>query len=168
MVLGGPRSATTWAANWLTTDTTVCLHDPLLEYKIEYLQRMSFDGKKFGISCTSSTLYPDWVNKQKCPKVVLTRDVHEINNSLRELGLVELIPAKHMARLAAIKDALFVPYEWLFHPSKAAFIAQHLGVPFDITRHDVLMQMRVEPMWRRLNIGRDAAKQLIKRITEAR
>ena len=168
MVLGGPRSATTWAANWLTTDTTICLHDPLLEYRIEVLQRMTFDGKRFGISCTSSTLYPDWVNQQKCPKVVLHRPVKDINRSLRELGLVELIESKHYARLAAIKNALFVPYEWLFERSRAEFIAKHLGVPWCPYRHDLINQMRVEPMWRRLNVGKDAAQQLIKRINEAR
>ena len=169
MILGGPRSATTWAANWLTSESSVCLHDPLLEYRIEYLQRMSFSGKRFGLSCTSSTLYPDWVNSQKCPKIVLMRDVGEINNSLRELGLVELIPARHQARLAAIKtNVRFVPYEWLFVPSRAEYIAQHLGVPFDPVRHDILIQMRVEPMWKRINVGKDAAKQLVKRITEAR
>lgn len=169
MVLGGPRSGTTWAANWLTTDTTVCLHDPLLEYPIQFLQRMTFDGgKRFGISCTASTLYPDWVNAQRCPKVVLVRDVHDINRSLRELGLVELIPSRHEARLAAVRNALFVPYEWLFHRNKAEFIAKHLGVPFDPYRHELLTQMRVEPMWRHLSVGKEAAAQLIKRVTEAR
>ncbi len=169
MLLGGPRSATTWAANWLTTDTTICLHDPLLEYRIEDLQRITFDGKRLGISCTSSMLYPDWVNAQQCPKVVLVRDEGDINRSLRELGLVELIPAKHKARLAAVKtNVRFVPYEWLFTPRRAAYIASHLGVPFDAARHDVLAQIRCEPMWRRLNIGKDAAMQLVQRIKEAR
>ncbi len=168
MVLGGPRSATTWAANWLTTDTTICLHDPLLEYRIETLQRITFEGRRFGISCTAACLYPDWVNSQKCPKVVLVRDVREINRSLRELGLVELIPAKHQARLAAVKDAMFAPYEWLFDKVGAYTIAKHLGVPFDAHRHDVLKQMRVEPMWKRLNIGKDAAMQLVQWIKESR
>lgn len=168
MVLGGPRSATTWAANWLTTDGTICLHDPLLEYRIEHLQRLTFPGKRLGISCTSAMLYPDWVNAQSCPKVVLHRPVKDINRSLRELGLVELIPAKHEARLAAVEDALHVPYEHLFVPTGGAAIARHLGVPFDAARHNLLLQMRVEPMWRRLNIGKDAAAQLVKRIMEAR
>lgn len=169
MVLGGPRSATTWAANWLNTDTTVCLHDPLLEYTPAHLERMAFrGGKRFGISCTASTLYPDWVNAQKCPKVVLVRDVREINTSLRALGLAELIPARHEARLAAVKNAMFVRYDDLFMLSRAAVIADYLGVPFDPDRYDILRQMRVEPMWNHLNIGKGAAMQLVKRITEAR
>lgn len=169
MVLGGPRSGTTWAANWLTTDTTVCLHDPLLEYTVAHLQRMTFAGsKRFGISCTSAMLYPDWVNTQKCPKVVLHRNIGEINQSLRTLGLTELIPARHEARLAAVKDAMHIPYDYLFIPKIAKIIAKYLDVPFDPTRHDILMQMRIEPMWKHLNVGTEAATQLIKRITEAR
>lgn len=169
MVLAGPRSATTWAANWLTTDTTVCLHDPLLEYTTEQLHRITFPGgRRFGISCTSSMLYPDWINMQKCPKVVLVRDVGEINASLRTLGLVELIPSRHQRRLAAVQNAMFVPYEYLFMTSKARIIADHLGVPFDPIRHNILMQMRVEPAWKHLNIGRAAADILINKILEAR
>lgn len=169
MVLGGARSATTWAANWLTTDTTICMHDPLLEYEPAQLERMSFrGGKRFGIACTGSTLFPDWVNSLKCPKVVLVRDVREINNSLRALGMIELIPARHEARLAAIKNAMFVNYDDMFALSKAACIANHLGVPFDIDRYDILRQMHVEPMWAHLNIGKGAAMTLVKKIQEAR
>ena len=168
MVLGGPRSATTWAANWLTTDTTICLHDPLLEYDIGKLNRITFPGKRLGISCTSAMLYPDWINATKCPKVILIRDVKDINRSLRELGLVELIEKRHEARLASINDAMVVPYNFLFAPTGASVIARHLGVPFDEARHNLLVQMRVEPMWNRLNIGKAAVEQLMKRIEEVR
>lgn len=169
MVLGGPRSATTWAANWLTTDSTICLHDPLLEYEPATLERMGFrGGKRLGIACTASTMYPDWVNSLQCPKLVLVRDVHEINNSLRGLGLVELIPSRHEARLATVKNAMFVHYEDMFALSRAFVIAKHLGVPFDADRYDVLRQMRIEPMWAHLNIGKSAAMTLVKRIQEAR
>ena len=168
MVLGGPRSATTWAANWLTTDKTICLHDPLLEYRIEFLQRLTFSGgQTLGVSCTSLCLYPDWVNAQNCPKVVLHRPVAEINRSLRELGLVELIPAKHEARLEAIAG-MHVPYQYLFAPTGAKVIAEHLGVPFDEARHHLLTQMRIEPMWKHLSVGKEAAMALVNKILETR
>lgn len=170
MVLGGPRSATTWAANWLTTNETVCLHDPLLEYTPAQLHRMTFPGgKRFGISCTSSMLYPDWVNLQKCPKLVLHRNVGEINKSLEDLGLIKLIPARHEARLASVKtNAMHIPYEYMFNTSFAAKISEFLGVPFDAHRYDIIRQMRIEPFFKHLNIGKEAAMQLVKRITEAR
>lgn len=169
MVLGGPRSGTTWAANWLTTDTTLCLHDPLLEYPIERLQRLNpASGKRVGISCTSALLYPDWVNAQRCPKLVLFREVADINRSLRELGLVELIESRHLKRLNNIQGAMIVPYEYMFTHVGAAVIAKHLRVPFDAERHHNLLQMRVEPMFKRLSIGREAVTQLIERIKESR
>lgn len=168
MVLGGPRSATTWAANWLTTDSTLCLHDPLLEYRISELEQMQFPGKRLGISCTASLLFPEWIETLTCPKIILYRDIEEINNSLRQLGLVQLDSLKHFSRVANVQvDAIF-PYEHIFAPTGAKIIAEILGVPFDPARHDLLRQMRVEPMWKHLNVGREAAEALVKRIVEAR
>ena len=43
MVLSAPRSASTWAANWLTTEKTLCLHDPVLEHYPEDLDRIPCD-----------------------------------------------------------------------------------------------------------------------------
>src|ERR1700674_721811 len=147
MVLGGPRSATTWAANWWRLDTTMAFDDPFLEYPLEQLHRLMIPDQRLGISCTSTLLYPDWVNAQKCPKVILFREPTDINRSLRELGLVELIPMRHFARIVAINDAMVIPYEKLFEPKTALIIARHLGVPFDAGRHNLLRQMRVEPLW---------------------
>jgi hypothetical protein len=167
-VLGGPRSATTWAANWLTTDSTFCLHDPLLEYSIRQLDNLTTPGRRIGISCTSSVLYPDWVNGVDVPKVILYRDLEEINRSLRALGLVELEKISHLSRLDAIKKATMFDYRQLFIPSGAKAIADILGVPWDPYRHDLLIQMNVQPQWRTLRVGKQAAKDLIKRIQEAR
>ena len=102
MVLGGPRSGTTWAANWLTTDTTFCLHDPLLEYTVRQLNNRHIPNRRLGISCTASILFPEWVNAQKCPKIFLYRDIEEINQSLARLGLVELEKLKHLGRIDGV------------------------------------------------------------------
>jgi hypothetical protein len=168
MVLGGPRSATTWAANWLTTDTTFCLHDPLLEYTVRQLENMTIPGKRIGVSCTSLMLYPDWVNAHPAKKIVLYRDVEEINASLKRLALVELEKFAHLGRLDAIASVPMFKYEQLFLPRYAEIIAKHLGVPWDAHRHDLLSQMNIQPNWRTLTVGKDAAAQLIERIRIAR
>lgn len=168
MVLGGPRSATTWAANWLTTDTTHCFHDPLLEYRLDQLAQVTLPDKKMGVSCTSLMLFPDWVNSRKCPKVILFRNVDEINTSLRRLGLVELGATQHFARIDAIKGAHLFVYDQLFSLKHAKIITEILGVPFDAYRHDLLRQMRVEPLWRHLNVERKAVEDLMARIIESR
>ena len=168
MVLGGPRSGTTWAANWLTTDTTICLHDPLMEYTLQQLEQVSFPGKRVGIACTAAMLFPHWVNASKAKKVILYRSVPEINASLRLLGLMELDENKHYNRVQEIKGATLLPYEQLFTPKSAKGSAEYLEVPFDAARFDLLRQMRVEPMFRHLNVGRQAVTDLVARINEAR
>lgn len=173
MVMSGPRSASTWCANWLTTDTSLCLHDPLLQYTSEYLARMNLAPKRLGISCTSALLYPDWVKTIQCPKVILYRDPAEINTSLRRLGLAELIVEGrkgHLSRIEALmedKGTLLLPYEYMLYPKGAKRMAGHLGVPWDADRHDLLCQMRIEPMWKRLHVSKEAAQELVQRIKES-
>jgi hypothetical protein len=55
IVLGLPRSATTWLANWLTTDRSLCLHDPFAKTLPE---QWDAGGKRLGISCTGAYLMP--------------------------------------------------------------------------------------------------------------
>lgn len=168
MVLGGPRSGTTWAANWLTTDTTMCLHDPLFEYTIAQLEQISYPGKRLGIACTSALMYPEWVNASKAKKIILYRSIEEINHSLHALGLIELGEVSHLGRIDAIKGVKLIPYEQMFNWKSAQVIANYLGVPADPARHDLLRQMRVEPYWKHLNVGRQAVTDLMKKINEAR
>jgi hypothetical protein len=168
MVLGGPRSATTWASNWLTTDTTHCIHDPLLLYTIPQLAQITIPDRKIGVSCTSLMLYPEFVNAQRCPKIILFRDIDEINTSLRRLGLVELGGMSHLARIDAVKGAHLFQYEQLFEPKTARKIAEILGVPWDPYRHDLLRQMRIEPMWRHLDMGTQAVHDLVAKLIESR
>lgn len=169
MVLGGPRSATTWAANWLTTDTTLCLHDPLLEFSRYDLEKLTLpDSMRLGIACTSSLLYPGWVLQQKCPKIILYRSVDDINRSLDALGLTQLDEVRHLQRIASLGDLVtIVPYEHLFSPTAAAVIAKNLGVPFNKARHNLLRQMRIEPHWKHINVGKDACRELVNRILES-
>lgn len=168
MVLGGPRSGTTWAANWLTTDHTICLHDPLMEFTLARLSQLEYPGKRLGIACTASLLYPQWVNESKAKKLIVYRDVPSMNASLRALGLHEMHEARHLARIEALKGAMLVPYETLFQSKAAETIAEYLGVPFDWARHNLLRQMRIEPFWKSLNVGREAVTDLVKKINEAR
>lgn len=167
MLLGGPRSGTTWAANWLTTDHSLCLHDPLITYTRAQLTQLTIPNKRLGISCTASMLFPDFVNGVKCPKVLIFRNVDEINNSLDRLGLTRLVDSDHYARMDAIKGAKLFVYDQLFRPKSAQAIAETLGAPWDPYRHYHLTQMRVEPMWRHVETGRQAVEELLARIAES-
>lgn len=86
MVLGAPRSGTAWAAEWLSTDATICIHEPLLQYTAFELDRVEFD-RLAGISCTVMGLYPEWVNKHPARKVVLHREPAQVRASMERLGI---------------------------------------------------------------------------------
>ena len=171
MVLGGARSATTWCANWLTTDDTMCLHDPLLEYTKRSLDLITIPGKEIGISCTSTLLFPEWFLKHPARKIILYREPAESNNALEALGLPPLDVPAHCARVAAAVTAGIPIYHWesVFVRDTAREIWKHLlpHRPFDEYRHDLLTGMNVQPQFRHLPVGKDAVMDLVKRYKEA-
>lgn len=170
MVLGGPRSATTWAANWLTTETTMCLHDPLLEYTKRNLDLIMIPGKEIGFSCTSTLLFSEWFLKHPARKIVLYRDPAEINRGLEALGFPVLDVPAHNARINVAIEAGISLWHWdaVFDKLSARKIWEHLlpRIPFDEYRHDLLSGMNVQPHFRRLPVGKEAVTDLIQRTKE--
>lgn len=87
MVIGLPRSGTTWVSNWLNTDTILCFHDPLYSSHFEdwntVLPNPNF--QKVGVSCTGIWRWVDWVNAQPCNKLILERPISEVQESLDRL-----------------------------------------------------------------------------------
>ena len=134
MVLGSQRSATTWLANLLNTDTTLCVHDPLLEYKIGDLDRSIIPGKRFGISCTASLLYPEWVNKHPAKKVLIYREPDEVNLSLAAAGMPEIGVEAQFALFDKVKAPIF-HWRHVFSTHGAEEICGLLDVPFCKYRH---------------------------------
>lgn len=168
MVLGGPRSGTTWAANWLTTDTTFCLHDPLVEYTRGQLDIMTIPGRRIGFSCTSSILFPDWVLKHPARKILLWRDIDEVNESLLKLGLRQLDKSEHYKRMLVFIDHKIPVWDYkdLFSPIEAKKIWKKLlpNVPFDPYRHDLLTGMNIQPQFNRLPISKAAVMELDEQV----
>lgn len=168
MVLGGPRSGTTWLANLLTTDTTLCLHDPLLEYKSTVLDNMVIPGVRVGIADTSALLYSDWLGQHRAKKVVLWRAPEEFNLSLRALGLAEVEPSAHAKRIATLPKGIKVyPWTGIFNWRTAREICVHFDVPFNRWRFEELVNMNVQPQFSRLPVGKEAAQELVRRFIEA-
>ncbi len=170
MVLGGPRSATTWAANWLTTDSTFCFHDPLLEYTKRSLDVITIPGKELGIACTSTLLFPEWFLKHPARKIILYRDPAEVNRGLEALGLPVLDVPAHNARVKTAIEAGITVWHWeaVFDKAYAPKIWAHLlpHIPFDAYRHDLLAGMNVQPHFRRLPVSKDAVMDLVQRTRE--
>jgi hypothetical protein len=139
MVIGAPRSGTAWAANWLTSDGYLCLHDPLWDHHYGDLDQ--FSDPKTGISCTGIAYFPDWVNQHPARKVILHRPRHEVQASLDALGLPPC-PQKLFDNLWQIRG-LHVEWRSLF-TLEAAGIHKHLRLGyFDPIRWKMLKDMRI-------------------------
>lgn len=164
MVLGGPRTGTTWMANLLTTDHTHCLHDPLLEYKVSFLDTVQIPGKKMGISCTSSLLYTEWLLKHPAKKIILWREPGEMNAALRTLGLRELDPGKHARYVYSLTGVKIYDWRTIFTMPVARDICKFFDVPFCPWRFNELAKMNIQPEFTRIPVGKDAVQELSERV----
>jgi hypothetical protein len=157
IVLGLPRSATTWLANWLTTDRTLCLHDPFARSLPE---TWDAGGKLLGISCTGAYLMPTWLAQFDCPVAIIERDPAECDACLAKLGLPDTAPLREP--LANTEGRRF-KFADLWNEDTARELWAHLlpGLPFDAARYRLLREMRIEPR----DYGMDPAvvQQLIER-----
>jgi hypothetical protein len=157
MVLGLPRSGTTWLANWLTTDRSLCLHDPFNELP-EHWPR---DDRRWGISCTGSYLLKGWVERQSCPVAVIERDPMECRRSLRALypdGEVDaFVPA-----LNAVRGRRW-QFADLWEERTAQALWEYLlpGLPFDAIRYRLLREMNVQ--CHKWEVNAEVVGELIKR-----
>lgn len=142
MVLAYPRSGTTWLANWLTTDRSLCLHDPLA-YAMP--QDWPVDARVRGISCTGSYLLPEWLQGYRCPIAVIERDRRDCDASLAALDL----PAYGDVATAALDDVNGRRFAFaaLWDEAEAAKLWAYLlpQIPFDAIRYRLLRDMQVQP-----------------------
>lgn len=159
MVVGLPRSGTTWAANWLTTATTLCVHDPLrLAPLADWDACLAAPGRLAGVSCTGAWFWPDRLSAHPARKLILHRPRAEVEASLQRLGLP--MPP-HPARLDRV-EGLHVEWSGLFDPAIAARLWDHLtGLPFDVERHAVLREMVVHPRLKGLSMNAHAVRDLV-------
>ncbi len=148
IVVALPRSGTTWIASLLTTDNTLCLHDPL--YHCHYLDLDSYvssiAGEKVaGVSCTALWRWPDFVSSHTAKKLIIHRDIECINASLKSIGL-PLMRAKDAAEIYDL-PGFHVQFDDLFCESGAAAIWAYLmpGVEFNSVRHKLLSQIAMSP-----------------------
>ena len=168
MVIGLPRSGTTWASALFTTDTTLCVHDP--HYTTHYLDWDMVFSKRYktvGVSCTGIWRWPDWVNSHPAKKILLHRDLQDIQVSMAEIGL----PAQdleHGEKLLESINGLHVPFTDLFNPGKCCKIWDFvMSKPFDVDRHKLLVDIEMQPKFSGLSIGSDVTKRLVDELTRA-
>lgn len=137
MVIGLPRSGTAWASNWLTTDKTHCLHDPLALHHHSELDGL-VSNKRLGVACTGLWAHADWLNAHPAKKVILHRPIEAINRSLEALGVdpYQAYTLDHIQGLHVDHEALWSDPETIW---------QHLtGLPMDWERHKLLASLNVQ------------------------
>lgn len=157
MLLGTPRSATTWAANWLTTDTTLCLHDPLFRYHYTELDNIK-SSRSLGVACTGLGHFTDWINSHPARKVIVHRNLGEVNQSLREIGLPAM--TEEQAKKLDLVKGLHVDWLELFDSPEKIY-EYLLQMPFDSERHEFLCEIEMQPHFGRLKVGPDVTKKLL-------
>lgn len=156
MVISPPRCASTWAANWLTTDTTLCLHDPLFNWHYSDLDGLETD-KCLGIADTGIYRFPDWLNDHPARKVILHRDQAEIDASLADIGLPPL-EGNVSADLLKIRGE---HYGWTALFTRPQPIYEFLtGKPFDAERHRELALIEMQPQFSGLTLNPGVTKRL--------
>lgn len=141
IVLGLPRSGTTWLANWLTTDRTLCLHDP---FALGAPERWPRDERRFGISCTGAYLFPRWLAQQQCPIAVIERNASACDASLARIGLSG---TKDLRQALANAPGRRWAFDDLWNERAARELWEHLlpGVAFDPLRYRLLKDIQVQP-----------------------
>lgn len=139
MVLAAPRSGTSWAAAWLTTDNVLCVHEPLTRLVKERLDELkSVKTKKIGVACTALALWPAWVNSHPARKVILHRDPEEVRASMARLGIDGDYDFESLQEIKGLH------LQWTELFSAPELITSWLGLPFDAERHAELKRMNIQ------------------------
>lgn len=167
IVVALPRSGTTWAANWLTTDQVHCVHDPL--YTVHYSDwdeqlPARAPGRPVGVSCTGAWRWADWLNAHPTRKLILHRDVGEVIESMKAIGLPPVSPGDAAALDRVI--GLHLPFEDLFDPIGARAAWEYLvpSVPFNEARHRELVDIEMQPKFSGLTIDPKVTRRLMSEL----
>lgn len=165
MIIGLPRSGTTWAANFFTTERSLCLHDPLYTRHYSDLDFIRSEREKVGVSCTGLWRFPSFVNAHKARKIILRRNLDEVNASLSAIGLPGCTE-DDLFQLANI-DGEHYAFSDLFVPFYAERMCDYLGLPWDAERHAELVQIEMQPKFSGLTINKDVTRRLVAELQGA-
>jgi hypothetical protein len=171
MIIGLPRSGTTWAANLFSTDAVLCHHDPLYHtHYSEWDEKLTPDAAcPVGVSCTGIWRWAEWLNKHQARKVILHRDGAAIADSMRQIGLpgIDLLDAQN--KLMSV-IGLHVPHTDLFDPEKCCKLWNYLigdSVPFNWVRHALLTDIEMQPKFSGLTVGKHVTRRLMIELASA-
>ncbi len=159
MVIGPPRSGTTWSANWLTTDTTLCIHGP--SGKIHRSLWDKIESKRtIGIADTVISRFYEWLNKHPARKVILHRSSKEVCESVG----MQLVPDDVWC-LDKV-HGMHVDYLELFNNPKPIYEFL-LQKEFDSERHIMLKSFQINTMSHKVKLDKNIFLQLMEDLKNA-
>jgi hypothetical protein len=167
MVIGQPRTGTTWASNWFTTDEIHCYHDPLYNtHYSEWDDKLSIETMTTGISCTGIWRWADWLNEHRSRKLIIHRDLSEIAESMKSIGLPVHDLEEAEEKLKSI-NGIHIDMHQLFNTNDAAFIWREIArKPFNAARHAALVQVEMQPLFSGLKISHSVTRRLIDELND--
>ena len=139
MLIAAPRSGTAWAANWLTTDLSLCLHEPTARWPYPEWDQLKSE-RRLGIACTVSAVqHLAFLQAHPARKVILHRDLAEIRTSMTKLGIPGDYDATVLDQIAGQHHA------WTDLFNRPAPIYEYLlELPFDDVRHQELIHFNIQ------------------------
>lgn len=160
MVISAPRSGSTWAANWLTTDTSLCFHDLLSTTHYSEWDKTK-SNKTLGVSDTGIGVFNEFLNNHPAKKVILHRPFEEINKSLADIGYPIL--TDHWNGALEKINGMHVNWLDIFDNPKPIY-EYLMNKEFDPERHSELMKIEMQPQWSGLKINKDVTKRILEEI----
>lgn len=159
IVLGLPRSATTWLSVWLTTDRSLCLHDPFATALPEHWPR---DERRLGISCTGAYLFPRWLEQHECPVAIIERVPEACDRSMQGIGMGDTSILQNPLRETEGRRWRF---DEIWHEEKARELWAFLlpGIPFDALRYRLLKDIQIQPHMGKWRFDESVAREMKRR-----
>ena len=154
LITGLPRSRTAWMAEFMTTASSVCFHEPLRKmYDVSGLSHKLMDDEhKFaGASDSGAGYFLPWIlTNLQCPVVIIDRHIDEVDESMRGIGFsirpaLELLK-KEINTYGDHPNVMRVKFENLHQLTTMQKIFWHLmpGEPFDEGRFERFDKVIVE------------------------
>lgn len=172
MIIGLPRSGTTWLANLLSTADTICVHDPL--YYAHYTEFDTLFNTRYpgfttyGLSCTGIWRWLEWLNDHPAKKIILHNDFSSIQNSLADMGLPLLEPnaPSFLHKISGVH----VETQEVFENIKCVKKLWSLATPepFNEHRYRHLLDMYIQPSFERISLNKKAIAKLYRELESCR
>jgi hypothetical protein len=153
LITGLPRCREAWLSVLTTTDKTVCKFHPLLDIADKTELPSMFESAFYshiGLADSSLAFFTGWLLEHVKPRtVIVDRDLEDVQRSIIEIGGARSnVPELMREELLKYREhplVLWVPYESLAMKRTIQRIFFHLlpGVPFDETRYESLVKMRI-------------------------